>query len=45
MHGTSLAGQVVGNGVVVDVSRYMNPDAEINEKSIGSGLNQRGSAG
>ena len=22
--GTSLAGQVVGNGVVVDVSRYMN---------------------
>lgn len=30
--GTSLAGQVVGNGVVVDVSRYMNHVLEINEK-------------
>lgn len=30
--GTSLAGQVVGNGVVVDVSRYMSKVLEINEK-------------
>ena len=30
--GTSLAGQVVGNGVVVDVSRYMTEILEINEK-------------
>ena len=30
--GTSLAGQVVGNGVVVDVSRYMNKILEVNEK-------------
>jgi FAD/FMN-containing dehydrogenase/Fe-S oxidoreductase len=28
--GTSLAGQVVGNGLVVDVSRYMNSILEIN---------------
>jgi len=28
--GTSLAGQVVGNGIVVDVSRYMNKIIEIN---------------
>ncbi len=30
--GTSLAGQVVGNGVVVDVSRYMTDILEINQK-------------
>lgn len=30
--GTSLAGQVVGKGVVVDVSKYMNQILEINEK-------------
>ena len=30
--GTSLAGQVVGSGVVVDVSRYMSKILEINEK-------------
>lgn len=30
--GTSLAGQVVGNGVVVDISRHMNSILEINEK-------------
>lgn len=30
--GTSLAGQVVGNGVVVDVSRYLNNILEVNEK-------------
>src|SRR4030043_1416117 len=30
--GTSLAGQVVGSGIVVDVSRYMNAILEINEK-------------
>ena len=29
--GTSLAGQVVGKGVVVDISRYMNKVLEINE--------------
>ncbi|MBN2274391.1 MAG: FAD-binding protein [Bacteroidales bacterium] len=29
--GTSLAGQVVGNGIVVDVSRYMNDIIEFNE--------------
>ena len=28
--GTSLAGQVVGNGIVADVSRYMNKIVEIN---------------
>lgn len=28
--GTSLAGQVVGNGLVVDVSRYMNQVLEVN---------------
>ncbi len=28
--GTSLAGQVVGNGLVVDISRYMNQVLEIN---------------
>lgn len=28
--GTSLAGQVVGNGIVVDISRYMNLVLEIN---------------
>lgn len=28
--GTSLAGQVVGNGLVVDISRYMNRVLEIN---------------
>jgi len=28
--GTSLAGQVVGNGLVVDVSKYMNDIVEIN---------------
>jgi len=30
--GTSLAGQVVGNGIVVDVSRHMTKILEINEK-------------
>jgi FAD/FMN-containing dehydrogenase/Fe-S oxidoreductase len=30
--GTSLAGQVVGSGLVVDVSRYMNKILEVNEK-------------
>ena len=30
--GTSLAGQVVGSGVVVDVSRHMNSILEINEQ-------------
>ncbi len=30
--GTSLAGQVVGNGIVVDVSRYFTQIQEINEK-------------
>lgn len=30
--GTSLAGQVVGNGVVVDVSKYMNEILEVNEE-------------
>src|SRR4030042_6303783 len=29
--GTSLAGQVVGNGMVVDVSRYMTSIIELNE--------------
>ena len=28
--GTSIAGQVVGNGIVVDISRYMNRILEIN---------------
>ncbi len=28
--GTSLAGQVVGNGVVVDIGKYMNQILEIN---------------
>ncbi len=30
--GTSLAGQVVGNGLIVDVSRYMTQILEINEQ-------------
>ncbi|MDP4186801.1 MAG: FAD-linked oxidase C-terminal domain-containing protein [Bacteroidota bacterium] len=30
--GTSVAGQVVGNGIVVDVSKYMNHILEVNEK-------------
>ncbi len=30
--GTSLAGQVVGSGMVVDVSRHMNRILEVNEK-------------
>lgn len=30
--GTSLAGQVVGEGIIVDVSRYLNRIIEINEK-------------
>jgi FAD/FMN-containing dehydrogenase/Fe-S oxidoreductase len=30
--GTSLAGQVVGKGIVVDVSKYFNKILEINEK-------------
>jgi len=30
--GTSLAGQVVGNGIVVDVSKYMNRILEVNVK-------------
>ena len=30
--GTSLAGQVVGSGIVVDVSRYFNRILEVNEK-------------
>ena len=29
--GTSLAGQVVGNGIVVDVSKYMNKILEFNK--------------
>ena len=30
--GTSLAGQVVGNGLVVDISRYLTRILEVNEK-------------
>ena len=30
--GTSIAGQVVGNGIVADISRYMNRIREINPK-------------
>lgn len=30
--GTSLAGQVVGHGIIVDISRYMNRILEVNEK-------------
>ena len=30
--GTSIAGQVVGNGIVADISRYMNRILEINEQ-------------
>jgi FAD/FMN-containing dehydrogenase/Fe-S oxidoreductase len=30
--GTSLAGQVVGNGIIVDISRYMTKIIELNEK-------------
>src|ERR1035437_5961988 len=29
--GTSLAGQVVGNGLIVDISRYMTRILEVNE--------------
>ena len=31
--GTSLAGQVVGSGIIVDVSKYMNKIIELNEKN------------
>ncbi|WP_343531440.1 FAD-linked oxidase C-terminal domain-containing protein [Pedobacter sp.] len=30
--GTSLAGQVVGNGLIVDISKYLNQILEINEE-------------
>src|ERR1700722_8845578 len=30
--GTSLAGQVVSNGVIVDVSKYMNAVLELNQQ-------------
>jgi FAD/FMN-containing dehydrogenase/Fe-S oxidoreductase len=30
--GTSLAGQVVGNGIIVDISKYMNQVLEFNRK-------------
>lgn len=30
--GTSLAGQVVGKGLVVDISKYMNHILEINQE-------------
>ena len=30
--GTSLAGQVVGNGLVIDTARYLNKILEVNEK-------------
>ena len=30
--GTSLAGQVVGNGIVVDISKYFNQILEVNQK-------------
>ncbi len=33
--GTSLAGQVVGNGIVVDVSKYFTDIIELNKKKIG----------
>ncbi|MBN2246711.1 MAG: FAD-binding oxidoreductase, partial [Candidatus Aminicenantes bacterium] len=32
--GTSLAGQVVSSGIIVDVSRYMNKILEVNEKEM-----------
>jgi FAD/FMN-containing dehydrogenase/Fe-S oxidoreductase len=32
--GTSLAGQVVGSGIVVDISRYMNKILEINKEGM-----------
>ena len=30
--GTSLAGQVVGNGIVVDISKYFNQILEVNKE-------------
>ena len=30
--GTSLAGQVVSSGIIVDISRYMNKILEINKE-------------
>ena len=36
--GTSLAGQVVSSGIIVDISRYMNKILEINkEENVGKG--------
>lgn len=32
--GTSLAGQVVGSGIIVDISRHMNKIKELNEKEM-----------
>ena len=37
--GTSLAGQVVGSGIVVDVSKYMNRILEFNKTKSMSSLN------
>ena len=33
--GTSLAGQVVSSGIIVDISRYMNKILEINKEESG----------
>ena len=32
--GTSLAGQVVSSGIIVDISRYMNKILEINKEEM-----------
>ncbi len=32
--GTSLAGQVVGNGIILDLSKYMNKIVELNKKEM-----------
>ena len=34
--GTSLAGQVVGNGIVVDVSKHFTKIIELNKEPLGS---------
>ena len=42
--GTSLAGQTVGEGIVIDFSKYMNKILEFNERRDGFGCSRDSSA-
>jgi len=39
--GTSLAGQVVGNGIIVDVSKHFTQIIELNAEENGFGFSRR----